>query len=382
MAGPGDSGVEARNVAGALTSMRIDELISRLAIGIAQGQMELDRVCMQIAQFMGDAQIAFGKKPNSEEPDLLSLIELGFTPNFYQFVDTILEVRVSISTQFEERREYETSQLNLNRNETNQSSSNSGSSASSSSGYSYNRHGGGWWGSWNHGGSGSNWANSNSSAYSTSSSYKEKNLSMTTVDAKYASTYNYAVEAASSIKTKIVPVPPPEVLEEVIRAKVEQRREDERLYLLKKQTRDTASELRVIIKGLVDDSAGIGKTTAGSLKPEVAEKIGGDVNGIANTYTNKMTPDHWASIATEEIRVAADAALGEVTDNLELFKRKNSGDISVEGTHAQVRAKLADALNAFADRMGQIIELTKKPTAEPAADTSSDAGTDDSADAG
>ena len=34
---------EALGVAGALTSMRIDELISNLAIGIAQGQMQLDQ---------------------------------------------------------------------------------------------------------------------------------------------------------------------------------------------------------------------------------------------------------------------------------------------------------------------------------------------------
>lgn len=83
--------MEAKNVAGAITSMGLDELISNLAIGIAKGQMELDKVCMDIAQFMGDARVAFGKKPGSDEPDLISLIELGFTPNFYQFLDTILK---------------------------------------------------------------------------------------------------------------------------------------------------------------------------------------------------------------------------------------------------------------------------------------------------
>jgi len=54
------AGLEARNVAGAITSMGVGELISKLAIGIAEGQLELDSVCMQIAQFMGDAQVARG----------------------------------------------------------------------------------------------------------------------------------------------------------------------------------------------------------------------------------------------------------------------------------------------------------------------------------
>ncbi|MCH7478015.1 MAG: hypothetical protein IIA14_07935, partial [SAR324 cluster bacterium] len=58
------AGSEATSVAGAVTSMRVDEMISNLAIGIAHGQMELDQTCMEIAQFMADAQVAFGKKPS------------------------------------------------------------------------------------------------------------------------------------------------------------------------------------------------------------------------------------------------------------------------------------------------------------------------------
>src|SRR5262245_29243227 len=93
---------EAKGIAGAMTSMRLDEMISNLAIGIARGQMALDQACMETAQFMSTAQVSFGKIPGSNAPDQVSLIELGFTPNFYQFVDTVLEMRVSVSTRFEE----------------------------------------------------------------------------------------------------------------------------------------------------------------------------------------------------------------------------------------------------------------------------------------
>ena len=96
------AGSEAQAVAGAITSMRIDDLIFHLASGIAEGQGKLDDVCMEIAAFMGEPKVAFGKKPKTDEPDMVSLLELGFSPNFYQFVDSILEVKVAISSNYEE----------------------------------------------------------------------------------------------------------------------------------------------------------------------------------------------------------------------------------------------------------------------------------------
>lgn len=99
------AGSEARAIAGAITSMRIDDLIFHLASGIAEGQGKLDDVCMEIAAFMGEPRIAFGKNPITNEPDMVSLLELGFSPNFYQFVDSILEVKVGITSTYEERHE-------------------------------------------------------------------------------------------------------------------------------------------------------------------------------------------------------------------------------------------------------------------------------------
>ena len=90
---------ETKRIGGALTNMGISDLVSNLAVGIARGQFSLDQACMELASFMGEAEIAFGKRPDSDEPDKLSLLELGFTPNFYQFNDTTIEVKVAISSQ-------------------------------------------------------------------------------------------------------------------------------------------------------------------------------------------------------------------------------------------------------------------------------------------
>ena len=76
-------------------------------------------------------------------------MELGFVPNFYQFVDTVIEMKVA---------------LRVNRTATG-----------------------------------------------------KYNVTASTVDATYAASYNYSLNLSSSVKTKIVPISPPVVLEERIR---------------------------------------------------------------------------------------------------------------------------------------------------------------------
>lgn len=317
-----DAGLEAANVAGALTNMQIDELVSNLAIGIAKGQMELDKVCMDIAQFMGDAQIAFGKRAGSDEPDLLSLIELGFTPNFYQFVDTILEVRVSVSTQYEETREIETSRRNQHQDEYQRQTQYQSARSGSVKGYSYGRAGaGGWWYGGSHGGgwgwsagSGRSYSASSAAKYGTASSYKRKNVSMSTVDAKFASTYNYAVEGSSLIKTKIVPIPPPQVFEEIVRAKVQERREWEQQMRWIDQTRSILGHTATNADSMTKDSAGAAADSADFAKKH-AETLQNSAFNLRDQY-QRMTIDNWSVITGGvEIREAADKALDVIIND-------------------------------------------------------------------
>lgn len=293
-------GLEARNVAGAMTTMRLDELVSNLAIGIARGQMALDQACMDIAKFMSEAQVAFGKVPGTNQPDLMSLIELGFTPNFYQFVDTVLELRVAVSTKFEEKREEDTSSTKLHTDETAQQSSYASQQGSSSSNWGWN-----WW-NWGYSASSS----SQSSQSASSSSFKSKNVEMATVDAKYASTYNFAVEASSIVKTKIVPVPPPAVFEEIVRAKVQERRDWERRLRLTEEAKTifvaqvgAADAMLATLAGITAVVTSDNKEKAGALH-EAATKLQESHNSLSN--------EHWALTRSVADRAAADGRMSAI----------------------------------------------------------------------
>lgn len=355
-------GLEARNVAGAMTSMHIDELISNLAIGIAQGQMQLDQACMQIAQFMGDAQVAFGKRAGSDEPDLLSLIELGFSPNFYQFVDTILEVRVAVSSQFEETREYDTSLTSVHQDEYQTQNQYESQQSSAYGGYSYGSGGWGWWFGGRRYGYGSSYSGSASSKYASSSSYKQKNVSLTTVDAKYASTYNYAVEGSSLIKTKIVPIPPPQVFEEIVRAKVQQRKEEEQRLRWLDQARTILTGAVNSTGSILDDGEGLGKSAA-MFKDTNAAKVQESILGLKDDY-NQMTTDHWAVIpGSVTLREAADNALKNAVDGARQvvdYYPDEPGDVDI----ADLLTNVKNALTEFKDKIESIREKIPSETTE------------------
>ncbi len=308
-----DAATEAVAVAGAITSMRIDELIANLATGIAEGQYALDQVCMEIATFMGESRIEFGNKPGTGEPDVRSLIELGFTPNFYQFVDTILEVRVAIKTQFEESRSFSKKTQNRFEEERGKNRSYEKNSAYSYSKTKVKTKGSLGFFSAKGSAQGSHYSRKRSSKYTGSSSYKQKSVQATTVDANYSSKYNYEIAASSLIKTKIVPIPIPDILDELIRAQVEERRE------LEQRLRWLEQSMTILAKLTSADSG--------------AEKVQTDVFAIKftnNTDTDNyqnanmvrdmvyaldtefvnLTTDHWAMIGDIRGRTGADSSMG------------------------------------------------------------------------
>lgn len=152
-----------------LASVPIDRMISSMARGIAKAQYDLDLAGIKIAQLMAgiteSSRVAFGNKT-------YSMLELGFTPSFYHFVDTVIEVRVSIT--ITRSREFTTSR---------------GSSTS------YDR------------------ADDEVTHTRTSS-----------VNASYSNKYQYSAEGSSLMRTKIVPVPAPALLNERILALVEEQK--------------------------------------------------------------------------------------------------------------------------------------------------------------
>jgi hypothetical protein len=113
-------------------------------------------------------------------PTRVSMLELGFTPTFYQFVDTIIEVKIAIKI----TREFESTRT---RKDTERDAA-----------YKTARKRSFW---------GTSRSGSSSSSVSTSQ-----------VDASYSAKYSYSAEGASLLRTKLSPVPPPPVLEDRIRS--------------------------------------------------------------------------------------------------------------------------------------------------------------------
>lgn len=137
-------------------------------------------------------------------PTRLSMMELGFTPTFYQFVDTIIEVKIAIRMTRERAYERTTSNATSDRQRSSGRSTRVGLS-------------------WPPG-------------VKRSKSYRSNTSVQTTqVDATYSQKYSYSAEGASLLRTKMVPVPPPAVLTERIRGYMEveeeaRRRRMEALY--------------------------------------------------------------------------------------------------------------------------------------------------------
>ena len=112
-------------------------------------------------------------------PTRLSLLELGFTPTFYQFVDTIIEVKISITITQE--------------NSSTVSTSDSGTTRAASIGFRFTPFGRG------------------RGAVQTQTNTSQ-------VNATYSNRYSYTAEGSSLLRTKLTPLPPPAILEERIRA--------------------------------------------------------------------------------------------------------------------------------------------------------------------
>ena len=224
-----------------LLNVPMGDMIRQMAFAIAEGQYQLDENSINVAEMMGglttvydeegnvsfdDSRVFFGYEymtvkearafavvddaltgtmgddvikldeilnniakdsdgnPLSDDseirvPTRLSMMELGFTPVFYQFVDTIIEVKIAIK--ITRTREYTRTRTNKETDRTN--------------GYRRKR---------------SFWGTKRSSS-------SNSNVTTSQVDATYSSKYSYTAEGASLLRTKLSPVPPPAMLEERIR---------------------------------------------------------------------------------------------------------------------------------------------------------------------
>lgn len=155
------------NVGQELLNVPFGDMVLKLATAIAEGQYKLDQTSCEIAKFMGDVKSAPISLPDltkdeSGETIETSLIGAGFQPTFYQFTDTIIEVKMAIT---------------MNK------STEKSASVSAKGGF---------------------------ACFSAS------------VNASYSSKYSYSVEGSSLLRTKITPVPPNNFMQRILDMKAQQ----------------------------------------------------------------------------------------------------------------------------------------------------------------
>jgi len=90
------------NVGQELLNVPFPEMVFKLACAIAEGQFKMDLFSCEIAQLMGDPDKATVHLPDLTDPEgkrtiKTSLIGAGFQPTFYQFSESIIEVKMAIT---------------------------------------------------------------------------------------------------------------------------------------------------------------------------------------------------------------------------------------------------------------------------------------------
>lgn len=84
----------------ALLEAPIGELIQRVASSIAEAQLKLDQIGVRVATLLSEAKVTFNKADGT--PVERSLLELGFMPTFYAFTETDIEVKLTIQLKVDE----------------------------------------------------------------------------------------------------------------------------------------------------------------------------------------------------------------------------------------------------------------------------------------
>ncbi|MFY0572632.1 hypothetical protein ACN28E_53620 [Archangium lansingense] len=183
-----------RDIGQELLNVPMGDMIREMALAIADAQLELDKSSMLVAEMMSgeallrdaDGNVLTEKDPSTGQQvpqkvrttvnfagEQTSMMALGFNPTFYQFVDTIIEVKIAVKMT-ESTTSSITTKTQMTRN------------AVTGLRTIFKRPG-------------------------------SVQAVVSTVDASYTRKYDYSAEGSSLLRTKLVPVPPPAILEERIR---------------------------------------------------------------------------------------------------------------------------------------------------------------------
>ncbi|MGB1108704.1 MAG: hypothetical protein ACPG4N_00015 [Gammaproteobacteria bacterium] len=84
----------------AITELPVGELIEKIGIGIAEAQLSLDQMSVRVAGMMSERNIDF--QGADGETRTYSLLELGFSPTFYHFTETEITVTLTLQMRVEQ----------------------------------------------------------------------------------------------------------------------------------------------------------------------------------------------------------------------------------------------------------------------------------------
>lgn len=226
-----------------LTHTSMAEVIHGVALAIASAQHELDRSSVAASAALAGVggpdesiMVPFGREVVGGDlaPRYVSMVELGFVPTFYQFVDTVIEMKLSVS-------------LRRSRRES-------------------GRRGG-------------------------------LQVSARPVDANFSSTYSYGADLAATVSTKIVPIPAPPALEDRIaaeRERAEQVEEELAPRPLLAQGPDGPIDLNRASLEELSSLPRIGPNLAQAIverRPIVALAELEEVDGISSDMVEQLRPD-------------------------------------------------------------------------------------------
>ncbi len=157
------------------TDAPIADFIQKIATSIAESQLRLDQMAVEVASILSETQVSFNTADGGTTKK--SLLELGFAPTFYHFTETDIQVKMAIHFRVEE-------------------SLTVGAGASI----------------------GDSGAGGDSSDDAAAAPKENRAVPYgATVNAEYQRKYDFDLSGSSEVKTKLVSVPPPTVFIEVIK---------------------------------------------------------------------------------------------------------------------------------------------------------------------
>lgn len=144
----------------------LPQLVEGMGKAIAEAQLALDKRSIEIARMLGEPIEVFPAR-DGKPAEMRSMLELGFTPTFYHFTETTIKARVAFSS-------------------------------------------------------------TQSTEYSVGGSFGGQFYVFTaSVNASYSNKYSFTAEGSSEISTRIVSLPPPAPLTQLINANLSRLKADE-----------------------------------------------------------------------------------------------------------------------------------------------------------